>query len=85
MWFYCTNFADAIFGVRLLNCKTLCSRLINKIDVYLNYVKRLLSGNVNSTKITLFSEQMDETCIGVLQELRSEVIFIRQSFTEKNV
>jgi hypothetical protein len=64
MWFYCTNFADAIFGVRLLNCKTLCSRLINKIDVYLNYVKRLLSGTVKSTKITLFSEQMDETCIG---------------------
>jgi hypothetical protein len=41
IWFCYTNFADGIFVARLLNCKTLCRRLINKIDVYLNYVKRL--------------------------------------------
>jgi hypothetical protein len=59
MWFRYTNFADGIFGARLLNCKTLCPRLVNKIDVYLKYVKRLFSGTVKSTKLTSLSEQMN--------------------------
>jgi hypothetical protein len=60
MWLCCTNLGILdIFGARLLNYKTVCPSLVNKIDVYLNYVKGLLSGTVKSTKLTSFSEQIN--------------------------